>query len=221
MLFTSAAALAACWVEARAGRIGLGNLPLNWLLYFSFSLLIITFACLIVRGPRFKQIVAVAGFSLMTILSLAQFATMSRPLRLQSEHLAVKELVDKLDDLGMAKRPILAANPWVAWFAGHVEAPNAHKDATMVVTMPVGGLVVWDSIYSESDFHGLTATWLNENAGVLEVPELEHEGDRCILRVFEKVGPVTTPKRFQPYPSPMTLGRGRADWPFYIVEPAF
>lgn len=221
VLFTSAAALAASWVEARSGRIGLSNLPSSWLLYLSFSLLIITFACLIVRGSRSKLTARIAGLSLVAILSLAQFAAMTRPLRLQSEHLAVRDLVRKLDDLGMAECPILAANPWVAWFAGHVEAPNAHKDATMVATMPVGGLVVWDSIYSESDFHGLTATWLNENAGVLEVPELEHEGDRVVLRVFEKVGPVTTTKQFQPYPSPMTLGRDRVDWPFYVVEPAF
>ncbi len=221
VLLTSAAALVACWVEARAGRIGLGKLPSSWILYLSISLLVITFACLIVRKPRSKLTAAIAGLSLVTILSLAQFAAMTRPLRLQSEHLAVKELVDKLDELGMAERPILAANPWVAWFAGHVEAPNAHKDATMVATMPVGGLVVWDSIYSESDFHGLTASWLSESVGVLEVPKLKHEGDRVILRVFEKVGPVTMPKRFQPYPSPMTLGRDRADWPFYVVEPAF
>ncbi len=221
VLITSAAALAACWVEARAGRIGLASISSSWLLYSSLLLLAMFITCLVIRGQRFRRIVAVAGLSFVIILSLAQFAMMTRPLRLQAEHLAVQELVRQLDELGLADRPILAANPWVAWFAGHVEAPNAHKDATMVATMPVGGLVVWDSIYSESDFHGLNATWLNESAGVLEVPELGHACDRIVLRVFEKVGPVTTTKPFQPYPAPMTLGRGRADWPFYDVEPPF
>lgn len=217
-LLTSAAGLAACWIEARAGRIGLANLDPDWLLYFALLLLAFAIASWMIRTPKLQRVILVTGLLPIILLSVIQVVVTTRPLRLNQEHLAVRDVVVELDRTGMGDRPVLAANPWIAWFAGHIEAPNSHKDASMVTTMPLGGLVIWDSIYSGSDFHGLSASWLRERAGLRELRDLSHRSDRIELRVFEKVGPVIIEERFQPYPAPMTLGRGRADWPFYVLE---
>lgn len=218
-LLTSAAGLAACLIEARAGRIGLANLELDWLLYSALLLLAFAMVSWMIRTPKMQRVIMVAGLLPIILLSVIQVLSMTRPLRLHQEHLAVRDVVVELDRAGMGDRPILAANPWFAWFAGHIEAPNSHKYASMVTTMPPGGLIIWDSIYSGSDFHGLSAAWLRECAGLRELPDLvARRCDRIELRIFEKVGPVISKDRFQPYPSPMTLGRGRAEWPFYTRE---
>lgn len=143
-----------------------------------------------------------------------QVAWFVRPLKLDADQRRVLEAVTWLRSEGLDDRPIFATDPWFSYFLEFAEDPTVHKGPRLLAAMPVGTIVVWDSIYSDNDFHGVS---LDTLAGD-DHYQPRHmfggmDGHGSELRVFEKVAvtPVPIgPDRSYP-PNLMTTDTAPAD----------
>ena len=208
----------AIWLESTAGRLFLSAGQRRGTLILAAVMLALAMVQVVIRNRRIQRGIVVVGVVLAALGQIVHLAIAVRPFRLQPEHRAVRSVVSGLQSSVDTENPWLAPNPWVAWYAGHIERPDALKDVLMLESMPAGGLVIWDSRYSASDFHGLRLDRLRQSGGLIELPKLGSSGERLRMVVFRKIGPVTDLERFQHYPVPLTIGRGRAQWPIYQME---
>jgi len=207
-------------IESRAGRLprgfsALGSIESPRVVFGAF---IVLAAAAVV--PRRSAARAGAGIAMLltALISIAQWFVVVRPLRLGPEQLAARDIAATLKTTDSGK-PVFAANPWFAWWCGHIENPRALKGPRLLSTMPVGTRFVWDSIYSPSDYHRLRLSdYLSDPAyRKIEERSAGNGGDVRFV-VFEKVAVTATADAGPPYPPPLTLGRGRCSGVFYDEE---
>jgi hypothetical protein len=148
----------------------------------------------------------IARFVAIALLAtcLVQCAAIIRPLRLRPAQDLARQAADWLEQQGLADSPLFATDPWFAYFLDLVETPRAHKGARLLASMPVGTIFIWDSIYSPSDFHRLSADAFNrdphyELLRILSVTE----STRYELRVFRKTSPTPLPTTGESYYPPV------------------
>ncbi|MCB9855119.1 MAG: hypothetical protein H6818_05475 [Phycisphaerales bacterium] len=211
--------IAFCWlafvVEMRAGRLPwrygwLEAGPFAWVLLVALMLVSVVVA----KSPKIGRIVLGLVLIVVACGSIAQWATLVRPLRLGHDQELVRRVAESLD----SERPVFCANPWIAWFDNHVEDPSAHKGRRLLSSMPVGTIFVWDSIYSASDFHQLPFERYRDDSAYRLVRSFgcgEHE---ACFRVFEKVRETPIEAGGRPYPLPLTMGRGERLGSYYERE---
>lgn len=148
--------LAAFAAEWRAGRIFVRDVRLVWglCLVVGTVIAVLIAAWATSRRGRGRFATKLAVFALGLTCAI-QWAYVVRPLELNRGAAQVRQVVGWLRHEGLCDQPVFATNPWFAYFLELVEHPRAHKDATLLASMPVGTIFIWDSIYSESDFHRL------------------------------------------------------------------
>lgn len=134
-------------------------------------------------------------------LTIAQVGALVRPLRLNEKQLEVARVTRELARRGLADRPFMAADAWFTYGLGLIENPRALKNSALLASMPVGSIVIWDSVYSGSDYHGLSLSDLRESGAYVERPEWAAE---TRFLVYEKTEATPIPQYVKPsYPPPM------------------
>lgn len=153
-------------VESRAGRLSFERQ--SWILCMRLGGAAIVSLCLLTallsrhggHPQRFTDGVMV--FPLL--LLLVQLVIVVRPLVMNEDQTRCREVAAWLSQKDRKKRPVFATNPWIVYELGLVEHPRAHKGRRLLASMPIGTFVVWDSKYTESDFHGIKIAELGHGA---------------------------------------------------------
>ncbi len=219
-----AAALALAY-ESAAGRI---VLPGGWRAWLITILLLVPvvvcgYTAVQCSSPSAQRTRQAAGVTLV-LLCLVQWVAMVRPVRLEGWPLRVREVLTWVDREGLSERPIFAATPWVAYWDRQIEQPRLDKGPRLLASMPIGTVVIWDSVYCPSDFHRLPHELLDENEGYrlcLEFTVESGQKDEGRIAVYEKVGKTPPPAHDKtPYPPNLMVGRGRVSGVYYTRENA-
>jgi len=159
---------------------------------------------------------------LFVLLTIGQFAAIVRPLRLQPAQRQVETVVAWLRSERLEARPIYATDPWVSKDMGFVEDPRVHKGRQLLAAMPVGTIVLWDSIYSGSDYHGVKLADLQADAAhyrpLTQFATRPDDPKNVAFYVFEKISPTTLPvERERPYPPSPTAEMEQVFDRYYLV----
>lgn len=182
-------------VESRAGRLGIRDgrfLVLIRVIALATGALMITAA--VARDGMLRRVLRRIAATWLIGLVLTHNAALVRPLRLNDPARAVARMVDWIRTQELDNRPIFATNSWFAYCFDWAEDPRAHKGRRLVASMPVGTLVIWDSIYSASDYHRLPLELFDSNPAYHRRHEMASAGARPIrLIVFEKVAETPVP----------------------------
>ncbi|QDV90983.1 hypothetical protein RAS2_20700 [Phycisphaerae bacterium RAS2] len=197
--FVMAGVVAVAWLavelEWRAGRLGIRDER-----FLVLIRMIAGTTCLIVllggllgdgaRGRAIRRFVAVWLAGMVVI----QFASLVRPLRMNSASRAVAQIVNWMDSKGLSDRPIFATNSWFAYYFDWAEDPRVHKGRRLVASMPVGTIVIWDSTYSASDFHRLPREWFESDLSYRRIHETTREtSDAIQFVIYEKIAVTPVP----------------------------
>jgi hypothetical protein len=191
--FAGMAALAwlAVEIEYRAGRLAIRD---ERFLMLIRAIAAITIVLLIAGGLLRDGTLRRIASAWLIGLVLIHNAALIRPLRMNDAAQAVARTVDRIKTQGLDHRPIFATNSWFAFCFDWAEDPRAHKGRRLVASMPVGTLVIWDSIYSASDYHRLPLEWFDHTPAYRRLHEMTSAGTRPIqLIVFEKVAETPIP----------------------------
>jgi hypothetical protein len=145
---------------------------------------------------------AAAVLHLVLLGSLLQCYQVVRPLKLNDQARQIRQVLTWLKSQNLDSEPIFSANPWVAYFEDWVEMPRVHKGPALLASMPVGSVVIWDSIYSPSDFHRLPLRSIAGDPAYKELRRFHCAGGRDLkVRVFRKIAPTPLPANAEePYP---------------------
>lgn len=160
-----------------------------------------------------------AGLGVFGLTALAQWIVMVTPLSERADQRFTREVATWIDRRGMSGGPFFATNPWFALHLDLIENPRAHKGPTLLASMPVGTVVIWDSKYSDSDFHGIGLDSLRENPHYELLSVFRSESERRLdVWVFKKAMETPPPDRPDaPYPpNPSALGTVRG---VYYIRP--
>ena len=114
---------------------------------------------------------------------------------------------------GMSGGPFFATNPWFSLHLDLIENPRAHKGPTLLASMPLGTVVMWDSKYSDSDFHGIRLDLLRDSPHYELMSVFGSESTRRLdVWVFRKTSEAPPPERadapYPPNPSASSALRG-------------
>lgn len=149
--------------------------------------------------------------------SVIQSAFIVHPLRLRPQVELVQRTVAWLEQRGLVDSPFFATNPWFAYFLDLAENPRAHKDATLLASMPVGTIFVWDSTYSQSDFHRLDYWTFREDEHYELVQEIRWLGEsEYKMAVFQKTAVTPIPTKKERYFPPVPEDRESVLGIYYI-----
>ncbi len=220
-----AGVVAVAWVavelEWRAGRLGIRDerfFVLIRVVAATTALVVLLAGALRDGRPRraLRRLAAIWLIGLVVI----QNAALVRPLRVNEPSRAVARIVRWIESQGLADRPIFATNSWFAYYFNWAEDPRAHKGRRLVASMPVGTLVIWDSIYSASDYHRLPREFFEANAAYRRIHEGASDGSRPIqFLVYEKIA--ETPIPSEPdvsYPPNLANREGEVLGAYYRVS---
>ncbi len=220
-------AMVVIWIALEC-EIASGRLPVKTDLYLIIGRAVsalVGAAFLVLGFARRQRRVLAARRLALAVLSavvLVQMYPVARPLQLSAHQRLVGDAVRWMEENGFADRPIFAADPWFAYALGLVEHSRALKDAALLASMPVGTIVVWDSIYSESDYHGLDGAHLIEGSAYRSLTQLRFDGAYAYeLRLFEKIAPTPEPAVLRPsYPPPLKDRYPAIRGVFYVRDPS-
>jgi len=141
-------------VEHAGRRIAWSDERLTWAIRAAG--VVFASACLFVAGSSLRRRRAALYLALALGASvLAQWVIVLRSIGLSPSALAAREVVQWLAAENLDDAPFFATDPWFAYWLDLAENPRAHKGPALLASMPVGTVVVLDSAYSQSDFHGL------------------------------------------------------------------
>ncbi len=206
-------------IERRTGRLTVPDGRLVWLASgLTVAVVALTVASWAAgeggRGAVVRRIVACA----LALTCLVQWAWVVRPLRPGAHQEQVRRVVDWLVERELDQGPVFAANPWVIHCLGLVEDPRAHKDARLLASMPVGTVLVWDSVYSESDYHGLALATIREDEGYEPIGSFAGtQGGGVEMHVFRKIKQTPVPRNLRPaYPRNLMSEKAPVSGVFYI-----
>ena len=216
----------ACEAESRAGRLPVIEEKWLWALRAVFGLMLALAMIPFLLEPR--RTAAPFRLALLIVLILAsvgQWLLIVRPHRLGADQRLVLEAVAWMRERNLVQRPFFATNPWFAHFLGLVENPRAYKGPALLASMPVGTLFVWDSTYSDSDFHCMPLESYLDDQRYRLIKRFG--GDRTgaggniglRLAVFEKSEPTPAPLHPPaPYPSMLLDGSKNFRGIYYVRE---
>ncbi len=211
-------------VEARAGRLSFERQ--NWVHYMRLGGAAIVASCvsmavLSVRN-NFRQQLARGVIAFPLLLLIIQLAIVVRPLVMNEDQRRCQEVALWLVQGDRKQRPVFATNPWIVYQLGMVEHPRAHKGRRLLASMPVGTFVVWDSKYTESDFHGLKIAELGYGAYRSVRLFRSPRGQRAIvIGVAEKVTetPLDAITNDVSYPPALTAAKAPVLGIYYDKDP--
>lgn len=211
--------LVALEAEQRAGRITFHGSLLPWLLRGAAGVVLcLTLSSWYCSRRRHGAFLRQATAGLLVATCALQCLVLIRPLRPRAEQERIRQMTAWLTDQRLDGEPIFATNPWVAYYLGMIEFPRAHKGPTLLASMPLGTIVIWDSVYSPSDFHGLPLSSLGAGASYEMLNRFADEGPRRLeVRIFRKVAPTPLPcQPDSPYPADLTARRSPVLGTYYI-----
>lgn len=143
-----------------------------------------------------------AGLGVLALTCLAQWCVVVGPLRERSDQRCIREVSAWLEKSEWAGAPVFTTNPWFAYYLDLIEHPRAHKGPALLASMPVGTILLWDSKYSESDFHRLKRSALMDSPHYETLRIVRSQGPESLeVWVFQKI--VETPpleEAERPYP---------------------
>lgn len=200
--------------QRAAGRVGFS---LHWV--WAIRILAAVVVALLAGSLGLRQLRHrrwIVGMVVAT--TLVPLVLIVRPLTLRSEQKAVVELVDWLWAEGLANQPIFAANPWFAYALDLVENPRAYKGPALLASMPEGTVVIWDSIYSGSDYHRLRAERLSDDPHYELLNAVHVSGEASFeMRVYRKIGETPPPAVEElPYPPELAASRDPVRGIYYL-----
>lgn len=105
-----------------------------------------------------------AGLGVLGLTVLAQWIVIVTPLHERGAQRFTRDIVAWLENQGYSEGPFFATNPWFSLHLDLIENPRAHKGPTLLASMPVGTVVLWDSEYSGSDYHRVDLERLRDAA---------------------------------------------------------
>ncbi len=151
-----AVGLLAFEMQCRAGRFAVPDERILWAIRI-LAAAIITLILLNGAAARGRPRARLARLTVFILAAtcVVQWAVVARPLQPGDRQIAAHRVIQWLVDRDLADEPLFAASPWFAYYLNLVENPRAHKDATLLSSMPVGTIFIWDSNYSGNDFHKL------------------------------------------------------------------
>jgi hypothetical protein len=124
---------------------------------------------------------------LLVVAALIQWCWVVRPLGLKPPHLEAQRIAQWIRAHGIVERPLFMTHPWLAFELDLAENPRAHKGAALLASMPVGTVVIWDSIYSPSDFHGIGIEAFEGNPDQYEpIADFPGNESQSTFRAFQK-----------------------------------
>lgn len=210
---------AAIEAEWRAGRLpvvhpgGLVAIRCTLGLFLLASIL-----CLILR-PAQRRPFARGLLIFLLLFAVAQCVIIVRPLRPGPARTAALNVVRWILDSGYGGRPVFAANPWVVYGLGMIEDSRSLKNAELLASMPVGTIVVWDSTYSGSDYHGIADTDFLRMGAYQKLIEFDSRPEAPRFLIFEKTEPTPMPGIVRPsYPPPLNSNQPPVRGIFYQRE---
>lgn len=169
-------------------------------------------------GPwRARILGGLAGLVLLTLVP--QVLRFAKPLRLNDEAAVFQRVVDWLTMQQLADAPLFWTDPWVAYDLDLVEHPRAHKGPALLASMPEGTIVVWDSKYSDNDFHRVSLEQLSPDGGYEMLKRFGEEArpGAFEIRVFRKTTPADDslePDEY--YPADLMARQAKLRGVFYI-----
>jgi len=207
-------------VESRAGR-GVDVSVLGpWIVVTTVGVLVVTLG-MAFGGPRTRARSGRVAAAVLALTAVIQIGWIVRPLRRRPEQATVADVVAWLRRSGLEQRPIFATHPWISYDLDLIENPTVHKGPRLVAAMPIGTVVVWDSRYSASDYHGLPLRDLRRDDHYRCLHAFGRRGGQAIrLVVFEKVTatPMPAPAR-RTFPPDPAAGPVRAGMSYYMRVP--
>lgn len=216
----------ACEAERRAGRLPAFEETWLWAFRAVFGLMLVLAMVSLLLKPRgsaarFRR----ALLTVLMLVSVGQWLLIVRPHRLGADQRLVLDAVAWMREQSLAQRPFFATNPWFAHFLGLVENPKAYKGPALLASMPVGTIFVWDSIYSNSDFHCMPLEPYLDDQRYRLIKRFESDrtgaGGNIGLRlaVFEKLEPTPIPLHPPiPYPTVLLDGSESVRGVYYLRE---
>ena len=208
-------------IECRAGRL---YLPGRFMLAIRLEVGVLIAICAAQAAgwPRSIARARGAALALIAAVSLIQTAYWMQPLRLKPAQRQVLAAATWLRENRLADRPIFATNAWFPHFMGFIENPKVLKGKRLLAAMPIGTLVLWDSIYSGSDYHGVKLADLeNDLTHYQHIRTFEPDPDdlqKMKLVVFEKTAATPVPPDpDRPYPPSTSADQDMIYTSYYIV----
>lgn len=182
-------------IEWRAGRLGIRDERFFVLIrVVAATTALVVLLTAVLRDGRSRRALRRLAAIWLIGLVVVQNAALIRPLRVNEPSRAVARIVRWIESQGLADRPIFATNSWFAYYFNWAEDPRVHKGKRLVSSMPVGTLVIWDSIYSASDYHRLPREYFEANAAYRCIHEGSSDGSRPIhFLVYEKIAETPVP----------------------------
>ncbi len=207
--------IAAVWTAGllsleREQAVGRLHLPerLRWLCWIVAGLMVVLL--IVASMDRLSRNSTAVRFTAASLVltCLGQWSGVVRPLRLGEDQRVVEQAVQFMMTQGLAEAPFFATDPWFAHYLGLAEDPRAHKDAALLASMPVGTVFVWDSLYSESDYHRLKLADFasDEHYEALGVFR-SRSGRGKELHLFRKTSETPLPASLPSYYPPIPPGR--------------
>lgn len=208
-------------VERRAGRI---YLPGGLMLAIRMEIGVLIVICM-AQAAGWPQRIArmrMTAIGLIAAVTCLQTAVWMRPMRLKPAQRQTRAAANWLRENHLADRPIYATNVWFSHFMGFVENPRVHKGKRLLAAMPIGTVVLWDSIYSGSDYHGVKLADLeNDLAHYRHIRTFDPDPDdlqKMKLVVFEKTAATPVPPDpDRPYPPSTSADQEVIYTSYYIV----
>ncbi|MEK6644599.1 MAG: hypothetical protein AABZ08_11895 [Planctomycetota bacterium] len=183
-------------IEIAAARSSVGSSTSLWGLRSAAGL--VSVWCLVHAGfsahTLTRKGVGTAGVTCSFVLISAQFFMIVRPLGLREDQWKCREVADEIRKEGRSKGPLFVIHPWIVYQLGLVEHPRAHKGPRLLASMPVGTVVVWDSKYTPSDFHGIdVATLYMPPYRIVKQFEDSQTGRGLVIGMSEKTADAPVP----------------------------
>ncbi len=202
-------------IEQRAGRLHLELAGVSRVVAYASVAAMLVASCIrrchISRAVTRTSLVFIAG------ISIVQWLALVRPLTLTPAQVLSRDVAMHIEQDANGGA-IFAANPWIAWWCGHVENPRAHKGPRLLSAMPPGTWVVWDSVYSPSDYHGLSLGRLSKDPAYRMVDEFTANGSDVRYVVFEKRAATPAAPDGRPHPRPLTTDPNFPPGAHYVLE---
>lgn len=207
--------------ERRAGRIGDIDSQMRVVLIVATGVVVTASLAMTALSRRIalsrahRPVLVVLGSTV-----LIQLVWILRPLRIGPRQRLVQSAIAWMRGEHLDKRPIFATDPWFSYFLGHVEDPAIHKGPRLLAAMPVGTIVAWDSVYSESDFHGVSLAQLARDGHYQKRRSFaESNGQDRRIEVFEKMSKTPVPDAPEnSYPPDLMATRDAAVQAYYQNE---
>lgn len=185
------------------------------------TLMLVSLSMWLMTGSRSTRSVR-AGLVILSLTCVAQWCAIFRPLRERDDQRAVRDSCEWLMASPFAAAPVFSTNPWFAYYLDLVEHPRAHKGAALLSSMPGDTIFVWDSKYSENDFHGLPRAFFENTPTHFETLRIVRSQGREPLElwVFRKISEDPLPLEMeQPYPPDLSSEEKPLRGIYYIRKP--